>query len=307
MRIAILGDIHGNIFGLEAVLADLRQPSPDAMILTGDLVYKFPWGAEVVDCVRSLPQQCVLGNAELYLGLWDTPLWPTAQWNMPLAHEVVQWERARLGAERLAWLMALPEHVALSAGRIEDLLIVHGVPGNPFLPLLARPAEDRSPWIQTDARAAALLTGVDADVLVCGHTHTLLDRRVASAAPGGSTLVLNPGSLSYGRGANAGAGRADYLLLDWSAPAGWRAERRIVRYDPAPLYAALLAVAGEYPIAGFLANRMAPTGAAVVPERRYDFIRYRWGDAPAWWERRDDLPQWQALRTQLCRGTLRDR
>ena len=45
MRIVVLGDIHGNIYGLEAVLADLRSQRPDAMILTGDLVYKMPWGA----------------------------------------------------------------------------------------------------------------------------------------------------------------------------------------------------------------------------------------------------------------------
>lgn len=178
MRIAVLGDIHGNIFGLEAVLADLRGQKPDALVVTGDLVYKFPWGAEVVDLLRSLPHQAILGNSEVYLALWDTPLWPAGEWNMPLAQEVVRWERARLGAERLAWLIGLPEHVAFSGGRLEDLLIVHGAPGNPFLPLLARPGDDRSPWTQTDARVRQLLAGVDADMVVCGHTHTTLLRPI---------------------------------------------------------------------------------------------------------------------------------
>ena len=178
MRIAVFGDIHGNLFGLEAALADLRTQSPDAMLVTGDLVYKLPWGAEVIDLLRTLPHQAVIGNAELYLTLWGTPLWPGARWDLPLAREVVEWERARLGPERLAWLAALPEHVALSAGRLEDLLVVHGVPGNPFLPLLPRPGEDRSPWVQTDARAAELLGAVDADVVVAGHTHTVMFRRV---------------------------------------------------------------------------------------------------------------------------------
>ncbi|MCU0502590.1 MAG: metallophosphoesterase [Anaerolineae bacterium] len=40
MRIAVFGDIHGNLFGLEATLADLRTQSPDAMLVTGDLVYR---------------------------------------------------------------------------------------------------------------------------------------------------------------------------------------------------------------------------------------------------------------------------
>lgn len=295
MRFAIFGDIHGNIFGLEAVLADLRRHSPDGLLVTGDLVYKLPWGAEVVDLLRTLPHQAVLGNSELYVTLWDTPLWPAEQWNLPLAHEMVAWERARLGPERLAWLAALPEHVALSAGRIEDLLVVHGVPGNPFLPFLARPGADRSPWVQTDARVRELLGDVDADVVICGHTHTAMIRRAASRARP-DVLIVNPGSLSYGRGRDAVVGRASYALLDWSARAGWQATIQEVYYEPAALHAALLALRGDYPIAAYVANRMRPPTATRVPEQALDFVRFRWGDAPAWWERRDELPAWRALR-----------
>jgi predicted phosphodiesterase len=295
VRVAVFGDIHGNLFGLEAALTDLRGQSPDAMLVTGDLVYKLPWGAEVIDLLRTLPHQAVIGNAELYLTLWGTSLWPAAAWDLPLAQEVVEWERARLGSERLAWLAALPEYVALSAGRIEDLLVVHGVPGNPFLPLLPRPGEDRSPWVQTDARATELLGAVDADVVVAGHTHTVMCRRVPSRASHG-TLIVNPGSLSYGRGRDAIVGRATYALLDWSATTGWQATLREVRYDPGPMHAALLARRGDYPLAAYFANRMRPPGTEPAPEQRLDFIRFRWGDAPAWWDQRDNLPAWRMLR-----------
>lgn len=297
MRIAAFGDIHGNIYALQAVLADLRDQRPDALAVTGDLVYKFPWGAEVVDLLRSFPCQCILGNAELYLLLWDTPLWP-ASWNMPLAQDVVKWERERLGAERLAWLAALPEYTAFSGGRLEDLLIVHGVPGNPFLAFLDRPGTDGSPWVQTDARARELLAGVDADVVVCGHTHAGIARQVPSPDNPDSTLIVSPAGLSYGRGRKKGVGLAEYVLLDWSAQTGWRASLRAVHYDPAPLHQALQALRGDYPIAAYMANRMRPTGAGIVPDAdaRPDFVRYHWGDAPAWWEGRDTLPGWQALR-----------
>jgi len=291
MRFAVFGDIHGNIFALQAVLNDLRTQSPDAVVVTGDLVHKFPWSAEVVDLLRTLPHQAVIGNSELYLLLWNTPLWPATKWNMPLAYEVIKWDRERLGRERLAWLAALPEYVSLSAGRLEDLLVVHGVPGNPFIPLLARPGEDRSPWVQTDARVNDLLKGVDADIVVCGHTHTTLRRRSAKGI-----LIVNPGALSYGRGRDAGHGRASYALLDWSAAAGWRVTLRRVHYDPAPLYEALLALRGDYPVAAFMANRMRPPGVDKVPDEQPDFLRFRWGDAPAWWEKRDELAAWQSLR-----------
>jgi diadenosine tetraphosphatase ApaH/serine/threonine PP2A family protein phosphatase len=192
----------------------------------------------------------------------------------------------------VAWLASLPEHASFSGGRLEDLVVVHGVPGNPFLPFLARPGDDRSPWVQTDARARELLGSLDAEVVVCGHTHTQLLRSV------GRTLIANPGALSYGRGANAGAGRADYALLDWSARTGWQVTLRRVNYDPEPLHRALLARRGDYPIAAFIANRIRPDGAAPVDEDRPDVLRHRWGDAPDWWEERDDLPAWRALRNE---------
>lgn len=295
MRVAVLGDIHGNLYGLQAALADLRTQAPDALVVSGDLIYKLPWGAEVVDLLRDLPCQCALGNAELYVTLWGTELWPE-HWAEPVMIELVQWERAQLGPDRLRWLAQLPEHVAFNGGRTEDLLVVHGVPGNPFLPFLARPGEDRSPWVQTDQRALHLLGGADADVVVCGHTHSVL-RRTVRRADGGETLIVSPGTLSYGRGREKEIGRADYALLDWGQRTGWEATLRVVRYDPEPLWKGLVRFSASYPVAAVLANRLRPEGAPALPETLApDYIRWRWGDTPAWWERRDDLPEWRALR-----------
>ncbi len=297
MRIAVFGDIHGNLYGLEAVLDDLRKERPDALIVSGDLVYKFPWGAQTVDMLAAMPCQAILGNAELYVLLWDTPLWP-AHWQEPLLIELVQWERAQLGPERLRWLASLPEHVALSAGRLEDLLVVHGVPGNPFLPFLARPGEDRAPWVQTDARVRQLLRGTDADVVVCGHTHAMF-RRTVRRADGGETLIISPGTVSYGRGRDKAVGVAEYALLDWSQAGGWQVTVRRVGYDVGKLHRALLACRGDFPVAEAIANRMRPPGAEIVPGRSPDFIRWRWGDAPDWWEDRDSLPEWRRLRGEF--------
>ena len=183
----------------------------------------------------------------------------------------------------------MPEHAALSAGRLEDLLVVHGVPGNPFLPLLP-PREDRSPWVQTDAGATELLGAVDADVVVAGHTHTVMFRRVPSQAPHG-TLIVNPGSLSYGRGRDAIVGRATYALLDWSAATGWLATLREVRYDPGPMHVALLALRGDTRW-----RRTSLTGCDRRASNRWRssgsiFIRFRWGDAPHLVDQRDELPR----------------
>ena len=40
MRLAVLADIHGNIYALEAVLADLKRQAPDVVVVLGDSVVK---------------------------------------------------------------------------------------------------------------------------------------------------------------------------------------------------------------------------------------------------------------------------
>lgn len=295
MRIAVLGDIHGNLVALQAALADLRTQSPDALVVSGDLVYKMPWGAEVVDLLRDVGCECLLGNAELYVTLWGTELWPS-HWEEPHSVNLVQWERARLGPERLSWLAQLPEHASFSAGRLEDLLIVHGVPGNPFLPFLPQPGEDQAPWTQTEQRSQQLLGRVDADVVVCGHTHSVFQRRVRRA-DGGEALIVGAGSLSYRRGKGKEAGQADYALLDWGHRTGWQATMRRVSYDAGALWRELLRWQGDYPTVELIANRLRPEGAPAVPEPiKPNFARHRWGFAPDWWERRDEIPAWRRLR-----------
>ena len=42
MRLAVVSDIHGNLAALEAVLADLEQARPDAVVLGGDLALGGP-------------------------------------------------------------------------------------------------------------------------------------------------------------------------------------------------------------------------------------------------------------------------
>src|SRR4029077_756525 len=64
MRIAIVSDIHGNRTALEAVLADLRQTSPDLILHGGDLADGGAPPAEIVDHIRDVGWQGVVGNTD---------------------------------------------------------------------------------------------------------------------------------------------------------------------------------------------------------------------------------------------------
>src|SRR2546430_472448 len=64
MRTAIVSDIHGNRTAFEAVLADLKQTSPDLILHGGDLADSGSSPVEIVDRIRDLGWQGVVGNTD---------------------------------------------------------------------------------------------------------------------------------------------------------------------------------------------------------------------------------------------------
>jgi predicted phosphodiesterase len=64
MRIAILSDIHGNRTAFEAVLVDLQQTSPDLILHGGDLADAGASLVEIIDRIRDLGWQGVVGNTD---------------------------------------------------------------------------------------------------------------------------------------------------------------------------------------------------------------------------------------------------
>src|SRR5450759_3039149 len=113
MRIAIVSDIHGNRTAFEAVLADLRQVSPDLILHGGDLADGGASPVEIVDRIRDLGWQGVVGNTDEMLFRPESltefarqapqlgPLWAAIE-------EMAAVSREALGEERLGWLRGLP-------------------------------------------------------------------------------------------------------------------------------------------------------------------------------------------------------
>src|SRR3954468_18664226 len=131
MRVAVVSDVHGNLTALEAVAADVRRRSADAVLHGGDLALMGPRPAEVVDRVRELGWAGVVGNTDELL--WNDAEHARQLERAPKLARLLELlfdayapdTRERLGDERIAWLRALPAEL-----RVEGLAIVHASPGD---------------------------------------------------------------------------------------------------------------------------------------------------------------------------------
>jgi predicted phosphodiesterase len=170
MRVAVLCDIHGNSPALEAVLADIEGEGVDAVVCGGDVVGG-PFAVEVFDRLAALPDvRFARGNADRLV------LDGVAE------HDVdCSVERDRLGADRLAKIATWPLTIELELDGLGRALVCHAVPSADE-PIFTR--------ITPDEVVTELFAGVDAELVVCGHTHAQFDRRL----PNGLRIV-NAGSV----------------------------------------------------------------------------------------------------------------
>lgn len=115
MKIALLGDLHGNMPAVQAMDAYLQAQQVDAIYCLGDIIGKGPSNAEAFDWAMARCDVVLVGN-------WDELLWKVS----PLS-EMLAWYSAQLGPERLRRLSALPyEHRFVFSGR--RFRLVHGRP-----------------------------------------------------------------------------------------------------------------------------------------------------------------------------------
>ena len=227
LRLAVLSDVHGNAFALEAVLQDIRAASPDLVLNLGDQI------EGSADPAGAYAMQAALGAVEVR-GNNEEKLWPGGRRDA-LAQQIGAWLQTQLGAAELERLAALPLTATLADGQ---LLACHGTPQSPwemllwhwqFDPLTGKGETGEGFYRARDPRELLnMVRPLEVQVLVCGHTHRCGATRV------GDTLVVNTGSVSD---QVDGDPRARWTLLERRGGqhrgGHWSAEFRTVPYDVA--------------------------------------------------------------------------
>jgi predicted phosphodiesterase len=185
LRIAVLGDVHGNLLALEAALADIKKHRPDRIAVTGDLVLSGPRPAETVDRLQALAADgamVIAGNTDIAVADFDyAAAFPWME-QVPAADvAATEWAHEQLSDVQLDWLRGLPAERRLWSGDTL-VLVCHGSPGSQTSGLPA----DLDSTVTVER-----VTRTDARVIACGHTH------LADVRELGRKLILNPGSCGY--------------------------------------------------------------------------------------------------------------
>jgi diadenosine tetraphosphatase ApaH/serine/threonine PP2A family protein phosphatase len=153
MKFALVADLHANREAVTAVLAHAQSQGAQRHAFLGDFV---GYGADPGWVVDRLREQIAQG-AIAVLGNHDAAVVQGAQPSMVLeAREVVEWTRAQLDPEQLAFLAALP--MSITEG---ETLFIHA----------SAHAPAGWPYIVNRSDAVRSLHATACRYTFCGHTH----------------------------------------------------------------------------------------------------------------------------------------
>jgi len=122
MRLALISDIHSNLEALDACFRAIDRARVDRVACLGDMV---GYGASPNDCldaIRRRVDHAIVGNHDA--AVIDAA---EAEYFNGDARAAVEWTRAGLTDENLAYLKSLP----LTDRVGDDVLLVHAAPGDP--------------------------------------------------------------------------------------------------------------------------------------------------------------------------------
>jgi putative phosphoesterase len=193
MRIAALYDIHGNFPALQAVLRDIRRADVHQIVVGGDVVLG-PMPRETLACLHDLdiPVQFIQGNCDRDVLAQMRGVEPST---LPEhVRQSVRWVAEQLHSEDERLFESWPKTLSFEMRALGQVLFCHATPRNDT-EIFTR--------LTREERLLPVFQGVNASVVVCGHTHMQFDRMI------GSVRVVNAGSV----GMPFGKPGADWLLL----------------------------------------------------------------------------------------------
>lgn len=201
-QVTIFGDIHANLPALEAAQADMATRGLSNFYCLGDLIGYGTSPNEVIAAIREWNIPTIMGNYDQGVGNSSDDC-GCAYTNLvaeALGKRSIAWTNEHTTEENKTFLRQLLPQILLQLGEM-SVVLVHGSPRRISEYLF----EDRP-----DRSLERLLDMVEADVLVCGHTHIPYHRILPSGRH-----VVNAGSVGKPKD---GDPRACYVILTGHNP-----------------------------------------------------------------------------------------
>jgi predicted phosphodiesterase len=216
-KLAVISDIHGNRWALEAVLEDIHRRGIREIVNLGDALYGPLDPAGTAELLLELDVPTVRGNEDRLIVEQSAP------------SHTLSFVLQSLGPLQISWLQGLPLGLVVR----DDILLCHGTPADDAAYLLWDVLEDGA-----QLRAA---TGLLADlnewpqpIVLCGHDHSPRTMYL----PGGR-IIVNPGSVGLPAYSDdsphphvmaTGSPHARYAIVA-NARDGWVVEQLAIPYD----------------------------------------------------------------------------
>ena len=210
MKIACIGDIHGNLHALQAVLADAARRGATTVWNVGDSVGYGACPDQVITRLRKGDITNLQGNYDRKTLMVRKKRAKWSETKKPEKLLAFQWAHDHLSGNNRKWLADLPRELHLEQAGMR-ILLTHTCENAQRQPI----AED-TPLHELEELAKKL----DVDVVVFGHTHRPFAMRSADC------VFVNTGSV----GRPEGDPRASYALLNLGSGAP-KAEHILLEYN----------------------------------------------------------------------------
>lgn len=206
MKIAVISDIHANIYALMSALEDIDSEKVDTIICLGDLVGYGPHPNEVVSTIRRRNILCLKGNYDSsvvdneYSFIRENSI---NRFSLP-------WAVNELREENRVFLDNLPSTISLNIAK-KNILFVHGSPNkiNEYL-------------LENGENTSEIMKSLKEDILVCAHTH------LPCAKEFGNKLFINCGSIGKPK---IGRPNSTYCIIDITKFGGVKVKTKEISYE----------------------------------------------------------------------------
>ena len=195
MRIAVISDIHSNIYALDEVISDIKNRDVDMVVCTGDLVGYATRPNEVIHKIKEEKILTIMGNYDEAIGNFkiicgcDYPDPKDAE----KAGLSMHFTGSETTEENKKYLRNLPKEAVFTFDN-KTIRFVHGSTRviNEYLKENSKEAEE-------------VMSELVEDILVCGHTH------IPYAKYYGEKLLVNVGSVGKPK---TNRPDANYVIID---------------------------------------------------------------------------------------------